>query len=70
VALMDVILIELAVAEMLSFKEIPIRVTLNEYIELSKYYSTDKSHIFINGILEKIVRHLVEKKQITPAQLQ
>ena len=70
VTLMDVILIQLAVAEMLAFKAIPIKVTLNEYIELSKYYSTEKSHIFINGILEKIVRHMVEEKKLSPSQLQ
>lgn len=70
VAVMDIILIQLAVAEMISFDAIPIKVTLNEYIELSKYYSTEKSHIFINGILEKIVRQMVEEKKISPAQLQ
>jgi N utilization substance protein B len=70
VAAMDVLLIQLATAEMMSFKEIPIRVTLNEYIELSKYYSTNKSSIFINGLLEKIVRYMVEAKKLNPSQLQ
>lgn len=69
VATLDITIIQMAISEMVSFREIPIRVTLNEYIEISKYYSTDKSHIFINGILEKIVRHLVEKGQISQAQL-
>lgn len=69
VAQMDVIIIVMAAAEMMSFKEIPIRVTLNEYIEISKYYSTEKSNIYINGILEKIVRQLVEEKKINASQL-
>lgn len=69
VAQMDVIIIVMAAAEMMSFKEIPIRVTLNEYIEISKYYSTQKSNVYINGILEKIVRQLVEEKKINPSQL-
>lgn len=69
VAQMDVIIIVMAAAEMMSFREIPIRVTLNEYIEISKYYSTAKSNIYINGLLEKIVRQLVEDKLISPTQL-
>ena len=69
VAQMDIIIIVMAAAEMMSFHEIPIRVTLNEYIEISKYYSTAKSNIYINGLLEKIVRQLVEDKLISPSQL-
>lgn len=69
VALMDVILINMAIAEMTTMVNIPIKVTLNEYIEISKYYSTDKSNSYINGLLEKIVRQLVEEKKINEAQL-
>ncbi len=69
VATLDITIISLAVAEMTSFHEIPIRVTLNEYLELSKFYSTPKSHVFINGILEKIVRQLVEEKRISISQI-
>ena len=69
VALMDVILIDMAIAEMTTMVNIPIKVTLNEYIEISKYYSTDKSNSYINGLLEKIVRQLVEEKKINEAQL-
>lgn len=69
VAQMDVIIIVMAAAEMMSFHEIPIRVTLNEYIEISKFYSTEKSNVYINGILEKIVRQMVEESLISPAQL-
>lgn len=69
VALMDVLLINMAVAEMTTMVNIPIRVTLNEYIEISKYYSTNKSSTYINGLLEKIVRQLVEEKRILESQL-
>ena len=69
VALMDILLIDMAIAEMTTMVNIPIKVTLNEYIEISKFYSTDKSNIYINGILEKIVRQLVEDKRISEAQL-
>lgn len=69
VALMDVILIDMAIAEMTTMVNIPIKVTLNEYIEISKFYSTEKSNSYINGLLEKIVRQLVEEKRINEAQL-
>lgn len=69
VAIMDILLIDLAIAEMTTMVNIPIKVTLNEYIEISKYYSTDKSNVYINGLLEKIVRQLVEDKRISEAQL-
>lgn len=55
VALMDVLLINMAIAEFTSCPSIPERVTVDEYIELSKEFSTDKSKLFINGILEKIL---------------
>ena len=51
---MDLILIKW-LYEVISFKEIPIKVSFNEYIEISKYYSTQNSKVFINGILDKIV---------------
>ncbi len=66
---MDVLLIDMAIAEMTTMVNIPIKVTLNEYIEIAKYYSTEKSNVYINGILEKIVRQLVEDKKISEAQL-
>ena len=55
IALMDIILLKMAIAELLEFPSIPIKVTLNEYIELSKNYSTPKSKIFINGILDNLI---------------
>lgn len=69
VALLDIVLIQLAIAEMEEFAGIPVKVTLNEYIEIAKFYSTEKSNVFINGILEKIVSHLVEIKKIAKVQL-
>ncbi|MDA0304372.1 MAG: transcription antitermination factor NusB [Bacteroidetes bacterium] len=58
IALMDRILMKMALAEAKCFSSIPLKVTLNEYIELSKYYSTPKSHGFINGILDQLFTQL------------
>ena len=60
-AKIDLVIINLAITELVNFKEIPIKVSLNEYIEISKDYSTEKSSLFINGILDKIVKDLVNK---------
>jgi N utilization substance protein B len=49
---------KMAITEILHFSSIPVKVTLNEFIEISKMYSTPKSKIFINGILDKIVADL------------
>lgn len=64
IALTDRILMKMALAEAKEFPTIPLKVTLNEYIELSKYYSTDKSHGFINGILDQLFLKLVEAGEI------
>ncbi len=64
IAVIDIILMKMALAELTEFPEIPIKVTLNEYIELSKQYSTPKSGNFINGILDKLVIFLKENNQI------
>ncbi|HEX2919994.1 MAG TPA: transcription antitermination factor NusB [Bacteroidales bacterium] len=58
IALMDILVMKLAITEILEFQEIPVRVTLNEYIELAKYYCTSKSSTFVNGILDKIVKEM------------
>lgn len=55
IAIMDQILIKMALCELMYFDEIPVKVSLNEYIEVSKYYSTNKSKNFINGILDKVI---------------
>jgi N utilization substance protein B len=49
---------KMALCELINFPSIPVKVTLNEYIELSKDYSTDKSKVFINGILDKLIADL------------
>ncbi|PQJ72554.1 MULTISPECIES: transcription antitermination factor NusB [Polaribacter] len=64
IADMDMILIKMAVSEFLNFPSIPTRVTINEYIEISKDYSTEKSSYFINGVLDKISKEFVENKKI------
>ena len=58
-AYMDVIIMQIAIAEMVTFPSIPIAVTINEYVELSKYYSTPRSAAYINGMLDAIAHHLV-----------
>jgi N utilization substance protein B len=60
IALLDAIMIKMAMAELLYFPSIPPKVTMNEYIEISKDYSTPKSNIFINGILDKTIRDFQE----------
>ncbi|MDA3883035.1 MAG: hypothetical protein PF481_07105 [Bacteroidales bacterium] len=64
VAETDLIIMHLAISEAIHFKEIPIRVTLNECIEISKKYSTDKSNVFINGLLHKMCEDLQKEKII------
>jgi len=64
IALIDRILMKMALAEAKTFESIPLKVTLNEYIELSKYYSTEKSHGFINGILDQLFTSLHESGDI------
>ena len=62
IAFMDVIIMQIAMAELHSFPSIPINVTLNEYIDIAKSYSTPKSSTFINGILDAIVNELKKDK--------
>ncbi len=63
VAFMDIIVMSLAIAEMTEFSEIPVKVSLVEYIEIAKLYSTQKSNVFINGLLDKIVKHLKKEER-------
>lgn len=56
IALIDRILLGMGITELLHFETIPVKVTLNEYVEISKYYSTENSSTFINGILDKIAK--------------
>ncbi|MFC2090696.1 transcription antitermination factor NusB, partial [Bacteroidota bacterium] len=64
IAFMDILIMQMAITEFIEFPSIPIKVTLNEYLEISKAYSTSKSSIFINGVLDKVVSELKEKKKI------
>lgn len=61
IAIMDTILIKMAITELIEFPSIPVKVTLNEYIELSKEYSSPKSKVFINGVLDKLIADYKEK---------
>nr|WP_320037966.1 transcription antitermination factor NusB [uncultured Bacteroides sp.] len=65
VAFMDVIIMQIALAEILSFPNIPISVSLNEYVEIAKLYSTAKSGSFINGTLDGIVNQLKKEGKLT-----
>lgn len=65
ITLMDVILLKMGLAELMEFPSIPIKVTMNEIIELAKMYSTPKSRVFINGVLDKMIIDLRESGQIT-----
>ena len=58
VAVIDMILLKMALAELTDFPTIPTKVTLNEFVEISKLYSTDKSKDFINGILDRLMKQL------------
>ncbi len=64
IAFMDVLIMQIAIAELVAFPSIPTKVTLNEYLEISKYYSTSKSNVFINGVIDKVVMQLKEEKKI------
>lgn len=64
IAEIDMILIKMAVVEFLKFQSIPTRVTINEYIEISKDYSTEKSSFFINGVLDKILKDFETAKSL------
>ncbi len=65
IAFMDILIMQLAITEFLYFPTIPTKVTLNEYIELSKFYSTEKSRNFINGILDKTLKDLKRTEKVS-----
>ncbi len=64
IAFMDILIMQMAIAELVGFNSIPIKVTLNEYLEISKFYSTSKSNVFINGVLDKVVTELRKENKI------
>ncbi len=61
---MDIILLKMAIVELQEMETIPVKVTLNEYIELSKYFSAAKSKTFVNGVLDKLIREFNEEGKI------
>ncbi len=64
VAVLDMIMLKMALCELLHFPTIPTKVTLNEFVEISKVYSTDKSKDFINGILDRLMKKLLKEEII------
>lgn len=64
IAAVDAILLKMAICEFLKFPAIPVKVTINEYLEIAKEYSTPKSSIFINGILDNIIKEYKTKKKL------
>jgi N utilization substance protein B len=64
IAEIDTIILKMAICEFLKFPSIPIKVTINEYLELAKEYSTPKSSIFINGILDNLVKEYQENGKL------
>lgn len=67
IAVLDIILMKMAVCELLNFKSIPTKVTLNEYIEISKDFSTPKSKVFINGILDQLLADFKKENKLSKA---
>ena len=63
-AFMDKLIMSVAMTEIVSFSSIPVKVSLDEYIELSKYYSSPTSSTFINGVLDKVVESLTEEGKV------
>lgn len=64
IAMMDVLIMKMALAELIYFSSIPVKVTMNEYLEIAKEFSTPKSNVFINGILDKILEELKSQNKI------
>ena len=67
IAFMDILIMQMAIAELVAFPSIPTKVTLNEFLEISKFYSTSKSNVFINGVLDKVMLQLKEDKKFQKA---
>ncbi|MGI8892144.1 MAG: transcription antitermination protein NusB [Bacteroidia bacterium] len=64
IAMVDILLLKMSLAEIKTFSSIPVKVSINEYIDISKEYSTPKSKTFINGIIDKLVADLKKKNEI------
>ena len=61
IAQIDLILLQMCLSEFLYFKSIPVKVSMNEYLEIAKEYSSKKSNVFINGILDKLSKNLMKE---------
>ena len=67
IANIDFVLLQMAICEFQKFPSIPVKVTINEYLEIAKEYSTPKSSVFINGILDKLVKEYSDKGTLNKA---
>jgi N utilization substance protein B len=63
-AYMDVIIMQIAIAEIMTFPSIPVSVSINEFVDIAKLYSTPKSGSYINGMLDTIARHLIKSGRL------
>lgn len=59
----------MGLSEAKAFPDMPVRVTINEYVEISKYYSTPKSRVFVNGMLDRLIRKLVAEGEIEKTEI-
>ena len=66
ITLMDKIILRQSIAEMMFIEDVPPRVTISEAIELAKEFSTEESHVFVNGMLDRIYKDLVEENVLVP----
>jgi N utilization substance protein B len=64
IAIMDQLFLKMAFAEILSMEDLPIKVSMNEYIEISKYYGSAKSKLFVNGLLDNVVKTFSKEGKI------
>jgi N utilization substance protein B len=64
IPLMDIILLKMAIIELKEMETVPVKVTLNEYIELAKYFSSSKSKTFVNGVLDRVIREFREEGKL------
>ena len=64
IAKMDQVILKMAFSEILSISDLPVKVTMNEYIEIAKYYSTSKSKLFVNGLLDNFVKTYIKRAKL------
>jgi N utilization substance protein B len=64
IALMDILVLIIAISELIEFPDIPVKVTLDEYIDLARFYSTSSSSLFVNGVLDKIVEYFEQNNML------